>query len=212
MSSEYDGSAPATQALAISTALAFVAASFAGPHIWLQAGFVPARLTETLALPAVPFVLTPLTATLLHAGWLHLGFNLLMLVYCGRAVESVAGSGRLLLLYVLGAYGAAAALYLVDPTSTTPTVGASGAISAVIAAYAMLYGRDVPRVGPFPGLIVRAFWLAAAWIGIQWLMNVGAGADGSNVATAGHVGGFVVGLIAVAPAMLRQSGAIRRSR
>lgn len=201
----------ATNALAIVTALAFLATMFAGPHIFMQAGFVPARFTQVLPLPAVPLALTPLSATLLHAGWLHLGFNLLMLVYCGRGVEGVVGWARLLALYVLGAYGAALGQYLVDPVSASPMVGASGAISAVVAAYALMFGRDVSRIGPIPGLVVRALWLAAAWVAIQWLVGTASG-GGSTIATAAHVGGFVAGLAAVTPLMLRQVRAIKRPR
>lgn len=207
---ERDAPARATNALTIGTIVAFVAALWFGPHLFLQAGFIPARFGMALGLPAVPFALTPLTATLLHAGWLHLGFNLLMLVYCGRLVEGVIGPRRLLMLYILGAYGAALGQYLVDPVSTSPMVGASGAISAVVAAYALMFGRDVSRIGPIPGLVVRALWLAGAWIAIQWLVGLASGAGLPNIATAAHVGGFVTGLLAVTPLMLRQSRAIRR--
>lgn len=205
-----DPSPRATYSLALLTGLAFLAAMVAGPHLYLQAGFVPARVVGELPFPAVPLALTPLSATLLHAGWLHLGFNLLMLVYCGRLVEGVVGWGRLLALYVFGAYGAALGQYLVDPLSTVPMVGASGAISAIVAAYALMFGRDVSRVGPVPGIVVRALWLAAAWVAIQWLIGASGGGAGRNIATAAHVGGFVMGLLAVTPLMVRQAQRIRR--
>ena len=211
MTIDREAPAPATIAIAIATAVAFGLSAFGGPHLWLQAGFVPIRVTESMSLQAVPVALTPLTATLLHSGWLHLGFNMLMLVFCGRQLEGVVGSGRMLLLYALGAYGAAVAHYMVEPASSVPLIGASGAISAVLAAYALLFGRDVSRIGPIPGLVVRAAWLAAAWIAIQWLLETVAG-TGANVSNAGHVGGFIVGLIAVAPMMLRQLRAIGKRR
>src|SRR3546814_8201154 len=79
-----------------------------------------------------PAFLTPLTATLVHAGISHVGFNLLILLFCGRAVETSIGGKQLAILYIVGAYAAAAAQYAVDPIDQTPMVGASGAISAVL--------------------------------------------------------------------------------
>ena len=60
-------------------------------------GFIPARIADPALLDgmaAVPAWLTPLSCTLIHAGWLHIGFNLLMLVFCGRQVEQVLGEDR----------------------------------------------------------------------------------------------------------------------
>jgi membrane associated rhomboid family serine protease len=141
-----------------------------------------------------------LTATLLHGGLLHLGFNLLMLVYCGKQVEGVIGGMRLLILYVIGAYGAAFAQYAVDPQSVMPMIGASGAISAVVGAYALMFGRgQVKRIGPIPSVVVRALWLAAAWIVLQWGMGFITGGTATPIATAAHIGGFLTGLILAYP-------------
>jgi membrane associated rhomboid family serine protease len=94
----------------------------------------------------VPFLLTPLTATLLHAGIWHLAFNLLIFLFCGRAAEGAVGPSNLVILYLVGAYAAAVGHFLVDPESISPMVGASGSISAVIGAYAMLFGKNRVRV------------------------------------------------------------------
>lgn len=189
-----------TVAIAAVTALAYVAQSFAGPHIILQAGFIPAQLSEVFPFVAVPFWLTPLTATLLHGGMLHLGFNLLMLVYCGRQVESVLGGPRLAVLYIVGAYGAALAHFLVDPAATGPMIGASGAISAVVGTYALMFGRgQVKRIGPIPGIVVRALWLAVAWIVLQWGVGFVSGGSETPIAIAAHVGGFLTGLVLMYP-------------
>ena len=190
----------ATAGITALTAAAFLAQGLAGPHIALQAGFMPVRLNTMVPFNAVPFWLTPLTATLLHGGLLHLGFNLLILVYCGRQVEGVLGGLRLIILYVVGAYGAALGQFLVDPGSTTPMIGASGAISAVIGAYALMFGRgQVKRIGPFSGVVVRAVWLAAAWVVLQWGMGFVTGGSATPIATAAHVGGFVTGLLLAYP-------------
>ena len=104
------------------------------------------------------------------------------------------------MLYVLGAYGAALGQYIVEPMSPSPMIGASGAVSALVAAYAMLFSRgDVRAFGPVSGQIIRALWLAAAWVALQWLVGAATGGGASEIATAAHVGGFIVGLILVRP-------------
>jgi membrane associated rhomboid family serine protease len=169
-------------------------------------GAIPARLgnPDLLAgMMAVPVWLTPLSCTLIHAGWLHIAFNMLMLVFCGRQVEHVLDRWLTLLLYVAGAYAAALAQWAVDPESTNPMVGASGAISAVIATYALLYSQQKVRaIGPFSANVVRILWLAAGWIVIQLMIGiVGAGGlEGiGQIAFAAHIGGFLIGLVLTRP-------------
>jgi membrane associated rhomboid family serine protease len=195
-----DRPARTTVVIAVITALAFLAQGFGGPHIALQAGFIPARLGADFPFISVPFALTPLTATLLHGGWLHLGFNLLMLVFCGRQVETALGGMRLVALYVLGAYGAALGHYLIEPGATGPMIGASGAISAVIGSYALKFGRGrVKRIGPVPGVVVRAIWLAAAWVVLQWGIGFTSAGSTTPIAIAAHIGGFLTGLAVTYP-------------
>src|SRR3546814_18415259 len=89
-----------------------------------MAGLVPARISGTITVPGgFPIILTPITATLLHGSIAHLGFNMVMFYYLGRMVEGVLGSGRLLILYVAGAYAAAFAECLVSPESNVPEIG-----------------------------------------------------------------------------------------
>src|SRR3990170_5370412 len=125
---------------------------------------------------AVPTILTPLTSTLVHGGLLHLAFNLLMLVWCGIAVERVLGRGALLLLYGVGAYTAAIAQWLVDPASIVPMIGASGAISAVIGAFALSFGeaKQITR-SPRLNRLINAAWLLAAWVVLQMMVGMLAG-------------------------------------
>ncbi|MGE4323992.1 MAG: rhomboid family intramembrane serine protease [Sphingobium sp.] len=170
------------------------------------AGFIPARIGDSALLAgmtAVPVWLTPLSCTLIHAGWLHIGFNLLMLVFCGRQVEHVLARGGMLMLYVAGAYAATLAQWLVNPSSASPMVGASGAISAIIATYAMLYSQQqVRRIGPFSANMVRILWLAAGWIAIQLMIGIataGGFSDLGQIAVAAHVGGFLAGLLLTRP-------------
>ena len=169
-------------------------------------GFIPARVGDAYllaGLAAVPWWLTPLTCTLIHAGWLHVGFNMLMLVFCGRHVEHVLGKGPTLLLYGVGAYAACGAQWLIDPGSTGPMVGASGAISAVVATYALLYSQQqVRRIGPFSANIVRLAWLAGGWIALQLMIGfatAGGMGDLGQIAVAAHIGGFLAGLALTRP-------------
>ena len=169
-------------------------------------GFIPARVGDPdllAGLAAVPWWLTPLTCTLIHAGWLHVGFNMLILVFCGRHVEHVLGKGPTLLLYGVGAYAACGAQWLIDPGSTGPMVGASGAISAVVATYALLYSQQqVRRIGPFSANIVRLAWLAGGWIALQLMIGfatAGGMGDLGQIAVAAHIGGFLAGLALTRP-------------
>ena len=172
----------------------------------LAAGFVPARLAG-LNLPndfgvIVPVWLTPLTATLLHGGIAHIALNLVMLVYCGQQSERAVGAWGVGILYVVGAYAACLGQWALGPSSPVPMIGASGAISSVVAGYALLYGQRRARsFGPVPAGIAHVAWLAAAWIGIQFLFGV-AGFGGGQIAIGAHIGGFLAGLLLTRPLLL----------
>ena len=156
-----------------------------------------------VAWAAIPAFLTPLTATLVHSGLVHLGFNLLILLWCGTQVERVLGVAGLLVLYVVGAYAAAAAQWALDPMGTTPMIGASGAISAVMGAYALSFGRAKPltnnlRVNRW----INVLWLLVAWVVLQVMMAWLGNQQGYLLATPAHVGGFAVGLLLQRPLLL----------
>lgn len=195
-----------TLAIAAITTLAWLAAALLGKGdlaaIW--GGFIPARIggvegDEALA----PLFLTPLTATLVHAGLIHLGFNLMIELFCGRAVETIIGGRGLAILYVVGAYAAAGAHYALDPADLTPMVGASGAISAVLGAYSILFGRNRVRVAnPTLALWINALWLAAAWVGLQLIVGFTFETAGARIAIGAHIGGFVAGLLLAKPLLL----------
>jgi len=196
----------ATVAISAMTALAWVitAAIGADQQAALSLGFIPARLsgaqTEWAALPAI---LTPLSATFVHGNFIHLFFNLLLFLWCGSAVERVLGRASLILLYVVGAYTAAVAQWAVDPMGVTPMIGASGAISAVIGAFALSFGR-ARALSRSPSLnrSLNALWLLAAWVVLQVAVGWLAGAQGYLLATPAHIGGFVAGLLMQRPLLL----------
>jgi len=170
--------------------------------VW--AGFIPARVG---LLPndgsLAPLFITPLSATLVHAGLMHVLFNLVILLFCGRSVEVIIGGRQLLILYVVGAYVAAGAHYLIDPAETLPMIGASGAISAVLGAYSMLFGRNRVKIAnPTAALWLNALWLMVAWIGLQLIVGLTFQTEGARIAIAAHIGGFLVGLLLAKPLLL----------
>ena len=176
-----------------------------GGHVntFIRAGFIPARFgSELIASPGtmVPFILTPLTSAFLHAGWLHLVFNMIILLFIGRQLEAPLGAKAMAVLLVVGAYAGAFAQYLADPASAVPMIGASGAISALIAVFALIFSRSQTKaIGPIPAHWVRALWLALAWIGLQLLLGFSGGGDFGAVAIWAHVGGFLAGLLLARP-------------
>jgi len=176
----------------------------AGDQAAVLMGFIPARLSGLIELsPAAPAILTPLTATLVHGGLIHLTFNLLMFVWCGLAVERTLGTGALLLLFGVGAYASAMAQWALDPASMVPMVGASGAISAVIGAYALSFGQQKQLVKSAAlNRALNALWLLAAWVLLQLMTAFMAGEQGMLLATPAHIGGFVAGLLMQRPLLM----------
>jgi len=168
----------------------------------LWGGFIPARIAESPPGYA-PVWLTPLTATLVHANFVHLAFNLLILVFCGRPTEAVVGWGGIAILYVVGAYAAAAAHYAFAPNDMVVMVGASGAVSAVIGAYSLLFGRNKVKVAnPRLARWLNALWLLVAWVVLQLVIGLTFASAGIQVAIAAHVGGFLAGLLLANPLLL----------
>jgi membrane associated rhomboid family serine protease len=196
----------ATIAIAVLTALSWLLVEAVGAtnSAALAMGFIPARLSGAEApWAAVPALLTPLSATLVHAGFLHLVFNLLMLVLCGSAVERVLGRGGLVLLYVAGAYAGAGAQWLADPASIIPGVGASGAVSAVIGAFALSFSQAKALTrSPRVNRALNTVWLLAAWVVMQALIGWAAAVQGVLIGTFAHVGGFLAGVILQRPLLL----------
>jgi membrane associated rhomboid family serine protease len=200
--------APLTAGLALLTVAAWLIAALFQLDLWAAEtlGFWPASPLP----PVVPVWLQPLTATLVHSGFIHLLFNVVILIFCGRPVESVLGSPAMAILYLLGAYAAAGAQYLANPVAIAPMIGASGAISAVLGAYAMLFGRNKVKVSnPTLALWLNALWLMAAWIVLQIFVGIAlqgssfvTGGEGVTIAVAAHIGGFIVGVVLANPLLL----------
>jgi len=171
-------------------------------------GMIPARLFGEAELPAtIPTVappLTVLTSMFMHGGFLHLGGNMLYLWIFGDNVEESMGRFRFLLFYLACGAFAALAQAWVDPSSTIPMVGASGAISGVLGAYILLHPQATVRtlivLGFFitivrvPALIVLGIWFVMQFISAAAMPTAEGG-----VAFWAHVGGFVAGMVLVFP-------------
>ena len=196
----------ATIVISALTALAWLiaAVTLSSDQAALALGFIPGRIGgPPVPWAALPVFLTPLSATLVHAGLIHLGFNLLVFIWCGQAVERVLGRTGLIVLYVIGAYAAAAGQWAADPVSVVPMVGARGAISAVIGAFSLSFGRPKqftrsPRVNRW----INAVWLMIAWVVLQVMMGWLAGGQGYLLAWPAHVGGFIAGILLQRPLLL----------
>lgn len=131
-----------------------------------------------------------LVSMFMHAGWFHLGGNMLFLWIFGNNVEDHLGPVRYLLFYLLGGIAASIAHIAVEPDSTIPVVGASGAVAAVMGAYVVWFPNAPIRTLIFVMLKdIRAKW----WLGFWFISQFWTGAD-SGVAWMAHVGGFVFGI------------------
>jgi len=160
----------------------------------------------------VPF-LSVLTAMFLHGGWLHLLGNMLFLYVFGNNVEDRLGRLKYLLFYLGCGYVATYGFSVFAPGSSTPLVGASGAIAGVLGAYLVLFPRA--RIWSlltflfFLPVRLPAWLVLGSWFVLQYLYFRGAGlAGGSGVAYGAHVIGFIVGVLVALP--YRGSGQQRR--
>jgi membrane associated rhomboid family serine protease len=150
-----------------------------------------------------PAFLTLLTSMFMHGGWLHIIFNMLFLWIFGNNVEDSMGRVRFVIFYLLGGLAAVTAQIAVDPDSTVPTVGASGAIAAVLGGYMLLYPRAqvltvIFLFFFFTFVEIPALVMLGIWFVLQFLPAVGQLAtpelSGGGVAYFAHVGGFIFGL------------------
>ncbi len=165
----------------------------------------PARFsvgdTQFADIPGLlPVWLTPFSSAFLHGGIMHLVLNMAMLLLVGRITERVLGWQGLGLLYIIGIITAAAAEILVHPTSTTPIIGASGAISAVIAVYMLLFPNGEPKSwGNIPLTVSRPLQLLFMWVMINLMIGFVSPGMGIGIAIWSHIGGFIAGLLLARP-------------
>ena len=188
---------------------------FQGPRhfnaLIFQFGFIPEHLTGALhgtsQYPISASLLTIFTSMFLHADLFHIVGNLWFLWIFGDNIEDHLGHFTYLVFYLLCGITAALTFIVIHPTSTVPTLGASGAIAGVMGGYIVLYPRA--RVQTLVVLIVFfTFWWIPAWVFLgYWFLiqfiatSVAASTTAAHqtggVAFEAHLGGFVAGLILV---------------
>jgi len=185
-----------TYALIAINVLVFVLLELPNPNLdefinrW---GTVPAEIMAGRGL------LTLLTSMFLHGGWAHLLGNMLFLWIFGDNVEDAFGHVLYLIFYLVTGLAASMAQVLLDPSSTVPGVGASGAISGVLAGYIVMFGSNRVRV-LMGGVVttVPAYVMIGLWIVLQFVngfASIANTAQTDGVAYGAHVGGFIAGLI-----------------
>jgi membrane associated rhomboid family serine protease len=146
--------------------------------------------------------LTILTSMFMHGGLLHIGGNMLFLWIFGNNVEDSMGRAKFVAFYLLGGIAATLAQTAIDPNAAVPQVGASGAVAAILGAYALLYphARVVTlifiiffvTVIELPALLVLGGWFL-----LQLLSASSEPLAGGGVAYFAHIGGFLFGLAAI---------------
>jgi membrane associated rhomboid family serine protease len=189
------------------------AAAMAAEQVIGEFGVIPCRLADWVAgnvlgacrAPAgSPHpALTIVSSMFLHGGLFHAGGNMLYLWVFGNNVEDVLGHGRFLGFYLASGVAAAFAQTAVNPASTVPMVGASGAVSGVLGAYLILFPHAriltlvtfvfVIRFVRIPALVVLGFWVVVQFLN-GFVTFSAAGGEG-GVAWFAHIGGFVAGLV-----------------
>jgi membrane associated rhomboid family serine protease len=153
-----------------------------------------------------PTWITPFTAMFMHGGLLHLGGNMLFLWIFGNNVEDAMGPVRFVAFYLLGGLAALALQVAIGPNSAVPTVGASGAIAAVLGGYIVLYPRARVLTVIFiiffftlveiPAVFVLGFWFVEQVLFGYFNLSDPTG-GGGGVAYFAHIGGFAFGLLTI---------------
>jgi membrane associated rhomboid family serine protease len=180
------------------------------PQFFQTWGVVPGDVSGAFASGRVSLggVLPLFSTMFIHGGWLHLGGNMLYLWIFGDNVEDKLGHGRYLVFYLVCGLTASVLSIVVDPHSTMPIIGASGAIAGVLGAYLLMFPRArVLTLIPFffflplaelPALIVLGFWFVMQFF--SGLISLGFEAGGmGGVAWWSHIGGFAAGLVLTLP-------------
>jgi len=184
-----------TYALIVLNVLFFLVEMNGGDAFIMKWAFVPSRF---LANPVGEFA-TLFTSMFMHAGWLHLGGNMLYLWIFGDNVEDRFGHAKFIIFYLLCGLGATFAQLAFSLGSNIPNLGASGAIAGVLGAYILMFPQGSVRVLQGQRVIqVPALIVIGLWIALQLFSGIGSiasTADTGGVAYMAHIGGFVAGFV-----------------
>jgi membrane associated rhomboid family serine protease len=175
-------------------------------ELGLPRDVLPAFLQVYGVVPAYFSAPTLVTSMFLHGSWMHVIGNMWYLWIFGDNVEDRVGHGRFIVFYLLCGAAAAFGQILIDPTSTLPTIGASGAIAGVMGAYFVLYPQSrvltlIPLIIFWEIVELPAIFLLGFWFLMQLFsagaIAVTASTGGGGVAFAAHVAGFLCGVFGV---------------
>jgi membrane associated rhomboid family serine protease len=187
-----------TYALIVANVAFFLVELNGGEPFLRQWSFIPQRFGMDPAGTAP----TIFTAMFMHAGWLHLGGNMLYLWIFGDNIEDRFGPFKFLIFYLVCGIAATFAQYYVNPGSRIPNVGASGAIAGILGSYLLLFPHARVRVlfgnqiVHMPALAVLGFWIVLQiFAGAGAIFATAQSQDTGGVAYMAHVGGFVAGLL-----------------
>ena len=164
-------------------------------------GIVPAELINVVdpgtAYNPIPEPLTLITYQFLHGGWWHLIANMAFLWVFADNVEDAFGHAGFLIFYLLCGIAAGMLHTLMQPQSGAPLIGASGAVSGVLASYMLLYPRARVWILLFMRipLPIPAIWALGGWFALQLVSTFTSTEDSNLVALWAHIGGFLTGLI-----------------
>lgn len=172
-----------------------------------QYGAIPAVVFGYAELPVELAAVSPygslVTSMFLHGGWMHLIGNMLYLWIFGNNIEDVMGHGKFIVFYFLCGVIAALSHAAIDPASTIPMVGASGAISGILGAYLLLYPRAQVLVLIPLGFFSQMLYVPASIVlGLWFVMQIlsggmSLGTEGGGVAFFAHIGGFLAGVLLI---------------
>jgi len=175
-------------------------------QIFINFGMVPALLFGfsdlSPSLKVIHPFLTILTSMFIHGGWMHLIGNMVYLYIFGDNIEEVLGKTKFIIFYLITGACAALSQAFLDPSSTIPMVGASGAIAGILGAYIILFPKANIKVFFwfiifFKVINIRAIYVLGFWIIIQLISFSGTETNNGGVAYAAHIGGFICGVILI---------------
>jgi membrane associated rhomboid family serine protease len=158
------------------------------------------RQVDVVPLDPVPLQIfaSLLTSMFLHGGWLHVLGNMWFLWIFGNNVEDRLGPTIYLIFYLVGGLLAMACHWAYDPSSTTPVIGASGAVATILGAYAVTFPKSQVRTLLFLGIVTTfdlpAFIWLGIWFGGELISAIFFGKD-LTVAVWAHIGGFLAGVL-----------------
>ena len=175
-------------------------------QLFVSFGMIPAVLFGyselSTQLQIIPAYMTIITSMFLHGGWMHLIGNMMYLYIFGDNIEDKLGKAKFLVFYLITGTIAALTQALLDPSSTIPMIGASGAIAGILGGYLVMYPKANIKVFFwfiifFKVFRIRAFIVLVGWILIQFFSFSGEELNSGGVAYGAHIGGFVSGAILI---------------